>query len=369
MLRSLSSHRGRSGQAAVFVALCLMSLLLVVAYSTNTGIVVNDRIRMQETADLATYAVAYSEAASLNDITKKNQQIAEAARDCRKVLEHGREPWATPCNCGTTDPQAEAALMLCKVDLDMAILDFVHAASYGQTVTPALKAGKATAKANFGGTERRTTFFDDIPGSPTAMGTYWVTWTTNFAGGGAIPALADFEQMRETAFNYQFTRFCGSKCLPAGLVMSPTYRLPTWFYKDDKEPDVWVAGRVAGTPSKRFLDTDYDIRRKKRLDKGYFGASSTGGDDQLIAYAVAKPYDGSVGPSNLSGLEANGNSTPTPVYGPVGIKYPEMSMYDEYRARMAGIQDELTGGLDPATLVMLDGVSLGKSWDTSRFEH
>jgi hypothetical protein len=343
-----------------------MALLLVIAFSTNTGIVVNDRIRMQETADLATYAVAYSEAASLNDITKKNKRIAEVAQDCRRVLQHGGVPWATPCNCGPTDPQAEVAVQLCKVDLDVAILDFVSTASYSNTVTPALKAGKATARANFDGVERRTTFFDNIPGSPTAMGTYWVTWTTNYAGGGAIPSIADFRQMRETAFNYQFMQFCGSYCAPSGLAMSPTYVLPTWFYKDDKDPDVWVAGRVAGTPTKRFLDSDY---RSGGRDKGYFGASSTGGDDLLVAYAVAKPYDGSVGPSNLSGLQANGNSTPTPVYSYRGIEYPKLSMYDQYRARMAGIQDELTGGLDPATLVLLDGIELGKSWDTSRFEH
>lgn len=360
------ARRSRSGQAAVFVALCLMSLLLVVAYSTNTGIVVNDRIRMQKTADLATYAVAYSEAASLNDITKANQRIAETAQDCRTVLEHGKIPWATPCNCGPTDPGAEIALGLCKAQMDLAILDFVQAASYSRTVTPALKAGRATAQANFDGTERNTTFFESIPGSPTAMGTYWVSWTTNYAGGGAVPALADFQQMRETAFNYQYMQFCGPNCAPSGLSMSPTYVLPTWFYKDDKDPDVWVAGRVAGTPSKRFLDTDY---RSSGPDRGYFGASSTGGDDVLVAYAVAKPYDGSVGPSNLSGLQANGNSTPTPVYSPRGIEYPKLTMYDEYRARMAGIQDELTGGLDPATLILFDGITMGKSWDTSRFEH
>lgn len=362
----MGQRAGRSGQAAVFVALCLMSLLLVVAYSTNTGIVVNDRIRMQETADLSTYAVAYSEAASLNDITKKNQRIALVAKDCRSVLEHAHVPWATPGNCSPTDPMAEVALQLCKVELDLAILDFVQAASYSRSVTPALKAGRATAKANFDGVERRTTFFESIPGSPTAMGTYWVSWTTNFAGGGALPAIADFQQMRETAFNYQFMQFCGPYGAPSGVVMSPTYLLPTWFYKDDKNPDVWVAGRVAGTPTKRFLDTDYSSGGR---DRGYFGASSTGGDDLLVAYAVAKPYDGSVGPSNLTGLQANGNSTPTPVYAPRGIEYPKLSMVDQYRARMAGIQDDLTGGLDPATLILLDGISLGKVWDTSRFEH
>ncbi|GDX81514.1 hypothetical protein LBMAG42_33250 [Deltaproteobacteria bacterium] len=351
----------------MFVGLCLMALLLVIAFSVNTGVVVNDRLRMQETADLATYAVAYSEAASLNDITKKNKGIAEAVSNCRTTMEHGGAPWATPCNCGPTDPFAEVALQVCRVEITEAILQFTSTASYSNSVEPALKAGKATAKANFSGTERNTTFFDDIFGSPTAMWTYSTMWSTPLGAAGIIPSIASFEQVTDTAFNYQYMQFCASHCAPSGISLSATTTMPSWFYKQNRDPEVWVAGRVAGTPEKRFLDTDY---KAGGHDGGYFGGSSTGGDDMLVSYAVAKPYDGSVGPSELGGIQQNGNMIGgAGVYIARGVTYPKLSMYDEYRARMAGIQDGLEGGLPPTTLIAIDGAELGKSWDTSKFEH
>jgi Flp pilus assembly protein TadG len=360
---------GRRGQAAVFVALCLMGLLLVVAFSTNIGVLVNDRIRMQETADLATYAAAYSEADSLNDLTKLNQGIAAAAKECRSVLENGGMPWATtPCNCGNTDIAAEAAWTVCQADIDAAIYDFVERAQYDMTVDQAMKVGKATAKANFSKTEDKTSFMDDIPGSPTLMGVHWITWSTS-TWGGASPSLADFRQVENTAFNYRVQQFCNSYCTPTAIVFSPTYTTPTWFYKETRDPDVWVAGRSMGTPRKRFLDVSYTTDPFKK-DGGYFGASSTGGDDVLIAYAVAKPYDGSVGPSEQSGLLYDGNlPSSSGVWAADGIDYPRMTMLDEYRARMAGIQDGLDGPADPKSIIEIDGAMLGKTWDVSRFEH
>lgn len=364
-LRSASGRAARRGQAAVFVALCLVALLLVVAFSTNMGILVNDKVRMQETADLATYAVAYSEAASLNDLTKLNQGIAEAAQDCRQKLEHGGAPWSTPCNCSPTDPQAEIEVQLCKISIDEAIYQFVERATYDKTVGKALKAGRATAQANFDGTEDHTIFFEDFPGSPTFSGTYWIRWTTSLAGGGAMPSIADFEQITNTAFNYQFNQYCGSWCSYSGTVPSPTYIMPTWFRKETRDPDVWVAGRVAGTPKKRFLDTAYG----SGSDGGYFGSSSSGGDDKLIAYAVAKPYDGSVGPSGLSGMQADGNMLSGLVYGSQYIEWPKQAMVEEYRARIAGVNDDLQGSTSPSDLVFYDGMSMGKMWDMDKFEH
>ncbi len=357
---------GRKGQAAVFVALCLMGLMLVVAYSVNTGIVVNDRIRMQSTADLATYAAAYSEAAALNEITKKNQAIADVARDCRRTLEHGGMPWNTvPCGNCNSDIGAEIALWQCRVELDLAVAQWVAVADYSSSVEPALDAGRATAEANFTGTGDKTSFMEDIFGSPTARWTYSTFWSTSFYG-GITPTIADFRQVTDTAFNYQYINYCNSSCAPT-LAVKPAVTIPTWFYKDDRDPDVWVAGRVMGTPEKRFLDTSYGTGSR---DGGYFGASSTGGDDVLVAYAVAKPYDGSVGPS--TGTEGNtrtGNTLVGLVYPSASIRFPKLTMYDEYRARMAGIQDNLTGGLAPTTLISRDGARLGKSWDTSKFEH
>ncbi len=350
----------------MFVALCLMALLLVIAFSVNTGIAVNDRVRMQEAADLATYAAAYSEAAALNDITKKNQAITQAVKECRSIMEQGGVPWATPCFCGPTDDRAELALRLCRANIDIAVYQFVVAANYGNSVAPALKAGKRTAEANFTGTGKNTTFFENTFGSPTRMGTYQTEWSTTYMG-GVVPSIADFEQVTDTALNYQILPMC-NQCGPSGApYLSPTTYVDSWFYKSSRDPDVWVAGRVSGTPEKRFLDTDY---RSSGSDRGYFGGSSTGGDDLLVAYAVAKPYDGSVGPTDTSPLQRNGNGVhPTGVYDSDYVRFPKLAMYDEYRARMAGIQDGLSGSTTPTTLIALDGAELGKSWDTSKFEH
>lgn len=353
----------RQGQAAVFVALCLMALLLVIAFATNTGIVTNDRIRMQETADLATYAVAYSEAASLNDITEANQDIAEAVRECRDDLT-GRI-WDTPCNCGPTDPWAEWQLELCKMEIDAAIYRFTSIASYSRTVKKALQAGRATAGANFTGTEAHTSFFEKFPGSPTSATAHWVSYAVSDGPGGRFTSIAPFEQVRDTAFNYQFVEHC-DECEVTGIAVRSTVHLPTWFYKDSQDPDIWVAGRVAGTPEKRFLDTDF---RAGGADKGYFGASSMGGDDLLVSYAVAKPYDGSVGPTALPSYLRSGNIPAGWLYIGDSGWLAEETMVDEYRARMAGIQDDLAGPAAPTTLIALDGAVLGKSWDTSKFEH
>lgn len=342
-----------------------MALMLVVAFSTNMGIAVNDKIRMQEAADLGTYAVAYSEAASLNELTLLNKQIAEEAQECRDTLFNNGMPWQTPCNCGSTDPRAEFALQACRVRIDLAIEDFVRRAQYDRTVAPALRAGVATADANFAGTGAQTSFFDNFMGSPTARGTYWVTWSTSTLGGGTTPSIADFEQITDTLFNYRYDTFC-DECGYTGTYTSAAVALPTWFRKTSRDPDVWVAGRTSGTPSKRFLDLDY---RSSGRDRGYFGASSTGGDDKLYAYAVAKPYDGSVGPSELNGNQANGNYNVGGVYHPQGIEYPKLSMYDQYRARLAGVNDGLQGDTTPADLVGEDGAREGRSWDTTRFEH
>ena len=352
----------------MFVALCLMSLLLVVAFATNTGIAVNDRVRMQEAADLATYAVAYSQAASLNEITKKNQAIAKSVADCRSRLERGGVPWRTPCNCSNVDPFAEIAVAACRMEISFAIYDFVSEASYRKSVEPALRAGKATAERNFTGTRDHTSFFEDIPGSPTARWTHSTRWTTPSGLAGVNATLASFEQVTDSKFNYRYLKTCGRCDIPIPIpVLSPTYDFPTWFYKRSRDPDVWVAGRVSGTPEKRFLDTDF---RATGRDGGYFGASSTGGDDLLVSYAVAKPYDGSVGPSGLLGNEQNGNGMGFGgVYASGAVDLPVKAMYDEYRARMAGIQDGLDGMMSPTTLIAIDGAELGKSWDTSMFEH
>lgn len=362
--------RGRGGQAAVLIALSLFAMLLLLAMSTNVGVVVNDKIRMQTTADAAVYAVAYSEAASLNDLVELNKGILDAVKTCRQVMQTGTggAMWIdeVPCGCKNKTIAAEIALQVCKVNVDFAIEHFIARAQYFQTVTPAIKAGKATAGANFANVN--VSFFQNVPGSPTFRGTYTIVGGLNLGPSFVSASIADFRQVTDTKLNYMVLTTCGSApaCVPTQLLSSTT-DIKSWFYKKNRDPDVWVAGRVSGTPEKQYLDIDY---HKDYDDRGYFGASSTGGDDKIYAYSVAKPYDGSIGPSELLGYQQDSNMAGVDrVYSARGTTYPKMSMYDEYRARLAGVNENLAGTVSPSDLVRLDGALNGKAWDMSKVKH
>lgn len=352
----------------MLLALSLFAMLILLAMATNMGSAVNDRIRMQSTADLSTYAVAYSEAASLNALVEKNRAIADAVDRCRSRLEHGFVPWSFPCLCSNTNPQAEIEIQRCKLEVDEAIYDFTQAAQYDRTVGRALAAGRATAQANFDGTERRLSFFENESGSPTARGTYKTTWSTNSGASGTYQTIADFTQADDVRLNYAVIPMCGSYCTPNPIQLSNTVQLHAWFYKDSSDPDIWVAGRAAGTPENRYLDTAFSTSGS---DGGFFGASSTGGDDLLVAYAVAKPYDGSVGPTKAGYAQRNATTLGMyGVYSSHAVDYPRFAMVEEYRARFAGIQDSLGGSTTPRELIERDAYALGRpSYDMDRFKH
>jgi hypothetical protein len=351
------------------LALSIFALMLLLAMATNMGMLVNDRVRMQTTADLATYAVAYSQAAALNNVSDANERIADVVKDCRRQLERGPIGGAWPadmCNCLPTSRMADAVIDMCKMRIDEAIYDFAQAARYDETVSPALRAGEATASANFSGVD--VTFFDDVSGSPTARGTYSTYWRTNMGGAATYQTIAEFEQVTDVKLNYLVAVMCPPKCIPSPVgIPSWPDNVSAWFYKSSADPDIWVAGRVSGTPSRPFLDVDYSGTFR---DRGLFGASSRGGDDMLVAYAVAKPYDGSVGPTRASWAQRTAFFAPRGVFSNQAVWYPKLAMVQEYRARLAGIQDDLKGPVSPTDLIRRDASRLpGRSWDMDRFLH
>ncbi|MFH1465543.1 MAG: Tad domain-containing protein [Pseudomonadota bacterium] len=357
--RHLGRARRRTGQAAVFVALILFSLVIMLALATNIGIVVNDKIRMQNTADLATYAAAYSEAQVLNNLTFLNTQIADAVSVCRASLTAA--PYVD-CLCQYRSPIAEAQVQGCKALLDPLIMRFVIAASYPQSVTQALDRGYNTAEANFSGIRSQTSFMEWIPNSPTFPTQYWLNYQTHYMGGMSIPAIANYSQATNIQVNYTHITLCPGPncacCMPQ--VYFPPNTLNGWFYKSNADPEIWVEGRVYGTPLKQFLDVAYS--------GGYFGSSATGGDDLLYAYAVAKPYEGSVGPTQIGDKDANGFMA-GPLYVPWGSNEVNLGMQEQYRARLAGMNESLEGASSPTSLAQWDGFMLGKVWNVGYFKH
>lgn len=352
----------------MLIALILFTLLIFAAMATNMGILVNDKVRMQNTADLATYAAAYKEAVVLNDLTDINQNIANTVATCRQTLVTGVWATCTP-SCDIRDPLAEAVIMGCQATLDALITQFITTAMWTSSVQPALDSGKTTADRNFSGTDSNTSFMEMLPGSPTFPMSYFVDYTYNLMGVGfPIPAIANITQATVT-LNYMriiTCPVCEGVCCPVGVYF-PETDVYAWFYKENDRPEVWVEGRVYGTPLKQYLDID-------AVSQGYFGGSSTGNDDILYAYAVAKPYEGSIGPTRMSSVDQNGDWLMGPFYmpGPTGYTLDprrELGMVPEYRARFASLNDPLEGGAAPTDLAMMDGFMLGKFWNTAYFAH
>lgn len=83
---------GQRGQAAVLIALGLFTLVVFTALATNLGILVNEKIRIQNTADLAAYSGAYQQGLRLNAIAGLNKAIQDTVLYCRERLTRGRGP-------------------------------------------------------------------------------------------------------------------------------------------------------------------------------------------------------------------------------------------------------------------------------------
>ncbi|MBE8222262.1 MAG: hypothetical protein HAW60_05995, partial [Bdellovibrionales bacterium] len=68
----------KKGQMAVFIVLIFQVLFVLFAMVINIGLIVHDKINLQNSVDLAAYYVAQRQAESLNAIAHQNYQIRQA---------------------------------------------------------------------------------------------------------------------------------------------------------------------------------------------------------------------------------------------------------------------------------------------------
>src|SRR5690348_4753761 len=76
----LKSHvlKNQSGQMAIFIALIFQVLFVFFAMIVNVGLIVHDKINLQNSADLAAYYAAQRQAEMLNAIAHQNYEIRQA---------------------------------------------------------------------------------------------------------------------------------------------------------------------------------------------------------------------------------------------------------------------------------------------------
>ncbi|MCP4804084.1 MAG: hypothetical protein GY913_04185 [Proteobacteria bacterium] len=368
--------RRRGGQAAVFIALCLFCLVIFVALATNMGILVNDKIRMQNAADAGAYAAAYREAQQLNKLVLLNQDIVDKVEECRDALT--AQPWPNQCDCKAQSNLAELYIDACEAQIEFLAQDFVNAAHYRQSVAPALITGVNTMNANVSGLgDAGSHMHENVYASATYSGRldYRVDGTL-LNGYFPEPAIANIKRVTDTKFNYPVLLLCRTAigCIPSGVVPSAkTHTLRTWYYKEDAEPDIWVMSSAQGTMRTAYVDIAYSSGGG---DGGYFGASTTGGSDKMEAIGVAKPFGGSIGPTKASEAQRTGNTDPLgPYWTGDGVRFAKLAMVDEYRARLAGMgewQSSSTAGGEVASTNPRDAFASGTSdwsYDASKFRH
>lgn len=304
----------RKGQAAVLAMLCLFSLLVFVALAANTGSLVSDRTRWQNTIDATAYAGAFEQARILNKLTDINKEIVSSVNDLRDLLNQ-REWRQPPCSCIDYSPTADTIIYNYQSRLDALAAEFDRWNRYGQQTTKL--AARNTAGKNL--LKRGAAdpfylgFFQDSSSSPTS-------WDV----------LVPVDRVTTTNFSYLYTkscRCCNSCCPYPGYIREPL-QLNTWMYKSNPEQLVFFPAKMRGTPLKNFFD---------KPGEGYFGASSNGGMDMMNAYSAGKPYDGKLGTPD----PGNDGWGPTYISGIEGSDFDNNNFRPEYRARVTGLKENM----------------------------
>ncbi|MFM7200983.1 MAG: pilus assembly protein TadG-related protein [Myxococcota bacterium] len=356
MARMGAKQRTQKGQAAVLVALGLFCMVIFLALATNVGIVVNDRVRFQNAADLAAYAGAFEQARALNRMTEINRRMIMVADDIRKHL---------TCKDLPTDPKEIITLesdcdknghrvfpmLFCDQKVPDAILKVGQARldalaalfmlENTRATQPAIRAARMTADANIHGLAR-----------PTKSNFY--EWNKQSPTNRLLEPLIKVERA-QTTFTWAMWRWAGHCGCPTfkpwpipnikGCLDVFNRDLDTWFYKDTPGPSVFFPARVNGVPQKEFLDfgegrkSFFEGRRKP-----------IGISDGIWAFAAAKPFGGNIGPE----LDQNGELqtirfkiwiASKTVKGYDYDSFEDADTWDkfvpQYRARMMAIQEKM----------------------------
>src|SRR3989344_5403987 len=107
----LTLLRRADGQATVFMAIFITSMILVFAFATNIGMLVHAKINLQNAADAAAYAGAAVQARQMTAIAYLNWEMRRAVKQFlfNWMVRGNRAQSCFPANSnGTTSPGTEA---------------------------------------------------------------------------------------------------------------------------------------------------------------------------------------------------------------------------------------------------------------------
>jgi len=264
------------------ISLLTMIVVMMIAFTSNVGQLVTEKIALQNTADFAAYSGAATQAGVLNDIRRHNQNIWQAHKTARQILQMSETtPWpdyaknkcpvcvpsfTLSCPGGgstMTNAPAEAARNAVK-----AVLQFEEPYIKGKNnLMPqlALSAAQSSVSRNYQSAQMTTK-------------------------GGSMEK-ADLDQDKIDLDYYAwgivtFPTYCVFNGQPVGFLQINHQQQNSWFFKKPgASGEVMFAVETRGTPATSFLGSD----------GGTYLGNYFGDRQELKAYAAALPMAGKVG--------------------------------------------------------------------------
>lgn len=320
------------------VSLLTMIVVMLIAFTTNLGKLVTEKIAMQNAVDMAVYSGAATQAGYLNKMRKVNQDVWEVHDRVRQRLEPSKTPgnpffMGPPCPPCTpifpgriNAPAADAYMQAEKaiVEAYLVQFDILNMRAPGDAFTAAQDA----AEANYKGTRSKLQEKARSPGPLLPVKTDTVDWA--------------------------YMGWAFSPCPPgppiicrANLVTE--IKVKTWKFRDPGRSGeaMFAAGIEDATPASPFLDGGY-------LGQFFAGncryGGGTGGRCALNVYAAAHPHQGKLGSIPRQGgtmaerMWVPQTNNPMPI-APAGVESRSAlrphkvfdNQYYDYKVRFIGI--------------------------------
>ena len=288
----IRSQKRESGQSAVLIALLMIVLTVIIAFTTNLGTIATERMVLQNAADLSAFSAAATQAGELNKLRERNQQIWQTLKLARQTMEPSQYAifplwWdgTADCSCPAraaaqvlTAPAAEGVIAGYR-----ATVEGLSGVYIAQNLAANLKVRSAAtdgANANLQGSGNK---LDPI--------------TTNLSAPPGAPLFA----AKQDKVDVSYHGWCIFQCGPVGPIpiralQVKNHELKSWFYRDTSRSGetIFVSGIKDATFQNKLLDTG--------VVNSYFSGkcgigSSEGGNGRctMSAYAAAHPHHGKMG--------------------------------------------------------------------------
>lgn len=338
--------KDQSGQSAALGGMLFFILVIFIIFSINAGKIVTDEIHLQQTADLAAYAAAATQADGLNRIRKLNRDNLKDAYTLRQRLyeQNMLPPGTSRFLCDQKDcsacsvpiySEAEGWIRETKTKIEQRLTEIDRINR--EYVNKAESSAQATANAMWAGT---------------GGDTRWLGKTDVVM------------KLKKNSLQFHYGVWC--------YIYTPS---PTPFpgqvnndnqgsYSVEKEFDVWVQKddsqmkdtfTVIGVGADSGIVPNNPLAYQKMYAPTNCATGFGKGPDgrcKMSAYAAARPFYGKVGPMEEAQLDNQiytlADRTPVPAavaFGVVQLDFPvdilatqlQQQMFQDYRVRLVGV--------------------------------